>query len=193
LIVSTDDEEIAEVSVKWGAEVPFMRPIELATDDSPHIAVVRHAVDWLAETEEIYPDYIMTLQPTSPLRNSNDIDAAIRIARDCNAPAVVSVCETHHHPYLSRSISDDGELIDFFQTELAYPRRQDLPPAYALNGAIYLNHRESLIQDQTFIPDLTYAYVMPPERSLDIDTSWDLYLAGLILLDKYGIQSDRNR
>ena len=74
LIVSTDDEEIAEVSAKWGAEVPFIRPAELATDDSPHIEAVKHAIDWLLENENAYPDYIMTLQPTSPLRSSSDID-----------------------------------------------------------------------------------------------------------------------
>jgi CMP-N,N'-diacetyllegionaminic acid synthase len=184
LILSTDDEEIAQVAREWGAEVPFMRPPELAQDDSPHIATVEHAIHWLAEHENVYPDYIMLLQPTSPLRTAEDIDAAIQIAEFHNATAVTSVCETHDHPYLSMRLSEDGTLAGFVASEIDYLRRQDLPPAYALNGAIRLNRRESLLRDQAFLPQGTYAYIIPPSRSLDIDTPWDFYLADLILKNK---------
>jgi len=185
VIVSTDDEEIAQVARDWGAEVPFMRPAELAQHDSPHIGAVEHAIRWLATHENGHPNYIMTLQPTSPLRTAEDIDAAIQIAEAYDAIAVVSVCETKHHPYLSKRILPDGTLADFVSSDIVYMRRQALPPAYALNGAIYLNRRESLLRDQTFLPQRTYAYIMPPQRSLDIDTPWDLYLAELILRDKH--------
>ena len=187
VIVSTDDNEIAQVAREWGAEVPFVRPSELAQDDSPHIAAVDHAIRWLAAHDNVHPDYVMTLQPTSPLRTARDIDAAIEIAETHTAIAVVSVCETGHHPYLSRRILPDGTLADFVSSDISYMRRQALPPAYVLNGAIYLNCRESLLHNQTFLPQGTYAYIMPLEWSLDIDLPWDLYLADLILRDKLGL------
>lgn len=190
VIVSTDDNEIAQVAQEWGAEVPFMRPSELAQDDSPHIAVVEHAIRWLATHDNLRPDYIMTLQPTSPLRTAGDIDAAIQIAETHTAIAVVSVCEMGHHPYLSKRILPDGTLADFVSSDIAYMRRQALPPAYVLNGAIYLNYCESLLHNQTFLPQCTYAYIMPLERSLDIDTPWDLYLADLILKDRMRHEGD---
>ena len=181
VIVSTDDQEIAQVAREWGAKVPFMRPSELAQDGSPHIAVVEHAVRWLAEHDNAHPDYIMTLQPTSPLRTAGDIDAAIQIAETRAAIAVVSVCETDHHPYLAKRVLPDGTLADFVSSDIAYLRRQALPPAYVLNGAIYLNRCESLLRDQTFLPEGTFAYIMPPGRSLDIDTQLDFRFAEFML------------
>ena len=185
LVVSTDNEQIADVARAWGAEVPFLRPAELAQDDSSHIDVVVHAIQWIEEHNGICPDYILLLQPTSPLRSSEDIDSAIDIAKKHNAVAVVSVSETHDHPYLTKRILDDQTLADFVSAEdIPYLRRQALPPAYALNGAIYINRRLSLLDERTFLPKGTYAYVMPRERSLDIDTPWDLYLADMILKDR---------
>lgn len=186
VIVSTDDEEIAQVARQWGADVPFLRPAELAQDASPHIDVVNHAIQWLEENEKQFPEYVMLLQPTSPFRTAQDIDQAIEIAKTHQAVAVVSVCEASEHPFLSKKISPDGTLDDFVVlNRAAYLRRQDLPPAYALNGAIYLNRRESLLCDQTFLPYGTLAYVMPTERSLDIDTPWEWHLAELILKDQH--------
>jgi len=184
VILSTDDEEIAGVGRDWGIEVPFLRPSELANDDSSHISVVNHAIAWLEDHENVCPDYIMLLQPTSPLRTVEDIDTAIQIAEVRNAIAVVSVCETHHHPYLTKRTLEDGTLADFVSSNIAYLRRQGLPPAYALNGAIYLNRRDSLLHDKSFLPPGTYAYIMPQERSLDIDTPWNFYLADLILRNR---------
>jgi len=184
LIVSTDDSEIAEISRAWGAEVPFLRPPELAEDNTPHILVVLHALDWLHESSGISPDYLMLLQPTSPLRSADDIDTAIEVAQARDAIAVVSVAEVHRHPYLSKRILEDGTLVDFVESDIAYLRRQALPPAYALNGAIYLNRPESLLHDRKFIPPGTLGYVMPPERSMDVDSPWDLYLIELVLRDQ---------
>ena len=183
VIVSTDDEEIAGVSRKWGAEVPFMRPAELAQDDSAHIPVLIHAIEWLEQVEGTTVDYLMLLQPTSPLRICQDIELAIELALDKNADSVISVCEASTHPYFTRRITSDGKLRDFVPKPDGYLRRQVLPPAYAWNGAIFLVRRDILIEKQTIETEHTYAYVMPPERSLEIDTPWDLYLADLILSD----------
>lgn len=181
VVVSTDDREIAETARRWGADVPFLRPAELARDESPHIDVVLHALAWLDEREEYRPDYVALLQPTSPLRTGEDIDGAVSLAREKNADAVVSVCETHDHPYLVRRLTADGRLEEFVPCPLAYARRQDLPPAYALNGAIYVNRRETLLASRTLCPAGALAYPMPVERSLQVDTVWDLRLAEYIL------------
>jgi N-acylneuraminate cytidylyltransferase/CMP-N,N'-diacetyllegionaminic acid synthase len=132
----------------------------------------------------------MTLQPTSPLRTFLDIDQAVGIAKAHEAIAVVSVCETAHHPYLAKTVTQEGTLTDFIQKDVESLRRQDLPPVYALNGAIYLNRTESIRKDRTLLPKGTYAYIMPPERSLDIDSPWDLYLADLVLRDRFGNKVD---
>jgi CMP-N-acetylneuraminic acid synthetase len=190
VLVSTDSREIAQVAVDCGAEVPFIRPAELATDEAPHIAVLEHAVQWLAEESHPLPDYLMTLQPTSPLRTASDIDRAVGIAEAHEAMAVVSVCETGHHPYLAKTVTQEGTLTDFIRKDVESLRRQDLPPVYALNGAIYLNRTESIRKDRTLLPKGTYAYIMPPERSLDIDAPWDLYLADLVLRDRFGNKAD---
>ena len=184
VIVSTDDEEIAHVARVSGAEVPFMRPPELARDDSSHMSVLIHAVEWLLLSDQAKVDYVMLLQPTSPFRLAEDIDQSIRLALQKEADSVVSVCETFSHPYLAKSITTDGKLQDFGSKPEGYLRRQALPPVYVLNGAIYLIRRDVLLEQQVIYTDRTYAYVMPQERSLDIDTPWDLNLANLILKDR---------
>lgn len=186
VIISTDNLEIAEVAREWGAEVPFMRPPELAQDDSSHHDVVIHALRWLESQPAAPPDYLMLLQPTSPLRTAEDIDRAIALAIEKDADAVVSVSPAHDHPYLSKQISTDGKMLDFVTRPKGYLPRQALPPAYALNGAIYLVRRSLLLESEDWYTDNTYAYVMPPERSIDIDSPWDLHLVELILGDAHG-------
>ena len=181
VIVSTDDEKIAEVAQQWGAEVPFIRPVELAQDASSHISVVLHAIHWLEEKERFCPDYIMLLQPTSPFRTVEDMGKTIQLAKDHHAVAVMSVCEALKHPYKTYKIIENGTLEYFIPSNIGYKYRQALPKVYEENGAIYLNKRSSLLQDQTFLPTGTIAYVMPQERSLDVDTPWDFYVADLIL------------
>ena len=114
-----------------------------------------------------------------------DIRKAIILAKDHHAVAVASVNEAENHPYLCKRILDNGTLVDFVTPPSGYLRRQILPPVYAENGAIYLNQRLSLLRDQTFLPDGTVAYVMPQERSLDVDTQWDWHIAELIMKDYY--------
>ena len=184
VIVSTDDDEIAEVSKSWGAEVPFMRPKKLAEDDSPHMDVVISAIQWLANNEDYRPEYVLLLQPTSPLRSVADINDAINLATKKKADGIVSVSESSVHPYLTKQITEDGTLMDFLEKPKGYLSRQTFPIVYVLNGAIFLAKREVLLEKETWYTEKTYAYVMPPERSIDIDTYWDLHLANLILKDK---------
>jgi CMP-N,N'-diacetyllegionaminic acid synthase len=184
LVISTDDPEIAEVGKKLGAEMPFPRPAALATDSSTSMDVILHAIRWFADNENYRPDYVLLLQPTSPLRTATDIRESIKLALAKHADSVVSVCETHQHPLWMKRVNEEGRLVDLYPQLSAPTRRQDLSPVFALNGAIYLALRTFLLSERTFISDRTYAYVMPENRSLDVDTPWDLYLANLILNDR---------
>jgi CMP-N,N'-diacetyllegionaminic acid synthase len=180
VIVSTDDREIAAIAETHAAEVPFLRPADLAQDSTPTIDPVLHLLDFLVSVENYRPDYVILLQPTSPLRSTDDIDAAIRIAhaRKCS---VVSVTEAAAHPLWMKQVDRDGTLRDFLQSDGRYARRQDLPPVYQLNGAIYLTPYETLLEEKSFCPAGACAYIMPAERSLDVDTCWDYQLADLLL------------
>jgi CMP-N,N'-diacetyllegionaminic acid synthase len=184
VVISTDDPEIAEVGKKLGAEIPFLRPAELATDTSASIDVILHAIRWFDENEKYRPDYVLLLQPTSPLRTATDIRNSIEIMIAKKGDSVVSVCETHQHPLWMKTVNDEGKLVDLGPQSSVPARRQDLPSVFALNGAIYLALRTFLLSERTFISDCTYAYVMPPERSIDIDTPWDFRVADLILRDR---------
>ncbi|MBU0596315.1 acylneuraminate cytidylyltransferase family protein [Candidatus Bipolaricaulota bacterium] len=181
ILVSTDSEAIADVAREWGAEVPFLRPEELAQDDSPHVPVLLHALDWLQRNEDFCPDHVLLLQPTSPLRSTQDIDGAIALAAEKGADAVVSVSEALSHPRYLRSVAEDGRLLSPDCEEGEYLPRQSLRPAYVLNGAIYLVRSTVLRERETFYTERTYAYVMPQERSLDIDSPWQLHLADVLL------------
>jgi CMP-N-acetylneuraminic acid synthetase len=183
LIVSTDSPIISQVAQQYGADVPFLRPAELAGDDTPSMDVIFHVLDHLDKMDKYYPDYVLLLQPTSPLRTGTDIRNAINLAIEKNADSVVGVCPVSQHPYWMRTISEDGILLPFLQLPTA-SRRQELPGLYLPNGAIYLAHRDWILQKETFFTEQTYAYVMPPERSLDIDEPWDMHLAELILEDR---------
>jgi len=177
VIVSTDCPEIAAISAAAGADVPFLRPARLAEDDTTHIEVVRHVIEWLRENEGGTPDYIMTLQPTSPFRTERDIDQAVALAFASNACAVVSVREAVDHPFLTMRMSDDGVMVRCVAPDRDDLRRQNLPGVYVLNGAIYLNRVDHLLEHEQLSPDGALGYVMPSDRSLDIDDEQDMAVA----------------
>jgi CMP-N,N'-diacetyllegionaminic acid synthase len=183
-IVTTDSEEIARVATELGVSAPFIRPAELATDEATSVAAIAHALQWLDRNEDYRPDFVMCLQPTSPLRTADDIDAAIGLALSRDAESVVGVSPAPQHPYWTYRLDDEGCVTDFFQLDKAYNRRQDLPAASASNGAIYLTATSTVLEKGSLCGEKTYAYVMPSERSLDVDSPWDLHLADLILRDR---------
>jgi len=180
VVVSTDDDRIAFVSRMWGADVPFMRPAKLATDSAVSIDVIIHAIKTLELKKS---DYVLLLQPTSPLRTSEDINNAISIMRNRHADAVVSVTAIPKmaHDYITQKIDENGILSEATHSLGEY-FNPDFPARYMWNGAIYLNRVESLLKDKTFRPeDRTYALEMPKERSIDIDTELDFALAECII------------
>lgn len=180
VVLSTDSPEIAGLARRHGIEVPFLRPAALADARSHVIDTALHALAWLADRETYVADYIMLLQPTSPFRTAADIDSAVRMAEraDGAAPAVVGVTLADSHPFLMREIDTQGRLRSL---PGAGTWRQDLPPVYAVNGAIYLVRLPCLLQERCWCPERSLAYVMPPERSIDIDTEFDLELAEQLL------------
>ena len=192
IIVSTDSAEIADVARGCSAEVPFLRPAEFSNDDATSLDMALHSLTWLEKNENYRPAYLVLLQPTSPLREPGDIDAAIEIAMVKDADAVVSVSPASSHPYWTKTLGSDGQLQDFMRPPKPSMRRQELPEVFALNGAIFLIRPEVLAAKRTWYPEGTYGYVMPPERALDIDTPWDLRLADLVMRDRTSSASRKN-
>jgi len=184
VILSTDDDDIAAIGQRYGAEVPFRRPAALATADASHVAVVEHALNWHVQQTAREVEHVMLLQPTSPLRTAEDIDAAAELAHTHRADAVVSVCHVTQHPYLAKRVDADGCLQAFMPTDIGYLRRQVFPQLYYPNGALYWIRTDVFRASQSFFPARTLPYVMPADRSLDIDTPFDFYLAELLLRDR---------
>lgn len=176
VVVSSDDDEIIRVAKEWGGDVPFVRPEELARDDTPGVEPVLHAMRALPGY-----DYVVLLQPTSPLRSALDIDGCLELCVKQGFPACVSVTEPDKSPYWMFKIDRDGRILPIMQEEEVIPRRQDLPPVYVFNGAIYIANCGWLEKIRAFIAPETRAYQMPKERSVDIDTELDLLYVELFL------------
>ncbi len=175
VILSTEDEAIAAAGRGLGCEVPFLRPAELSRDDTPHLPVIQHATAWMRDHAHYAPDAVVVLQPTSPLRTAADIDAAIALLESSGADSVLSVSEVPAHSHPSRTLRLDaaGRAVLFATGEPVRKRinrRQDLPEAWVMNGAIYACRTETLsAEEPSLYGDRVVAYRMPVERSISID------------------------
>ncbi|MBN2470234.1 MAG: acylneuraminate cytidylyltransferase family protein [Anaerolineae bacterium] len=185
LIVSTEDHEIARVAAQYGAEVPFMRPPELAGDSTPMLPVIQHAVAFVERMDGVRLDWVCLLQPTSPLRAPHDIVNALEIARAGGCDSVISVRQVFAvHPILMKRI-EDNRLLPYCIEEVEGTRRQDYqPPAYMRNGALYLTRRDVIMEGHSIWGEIIRPYVMPEERSIGIDSALDFRLAGLLLAER---------
>lgn len=170
-IISSDDTEIVSVAESYGCEAPFIRPKELASDTTPGIQPVLHAIQKCPGY-----DYVVILQPTSPFRTVADLDACIEYSMQKQADACVSVTEVRQHPEWMFKLDQDSKLQALNSGTISY-RRQDLPTLYHLNGAIYFAKTDWLVKNESFLGDSTIAFEMPEERSIDIDTQLDLNIA----------------
>lgn len=184
IIVSTDDVGVAKISSRAGAEVPFIRPNSLATDESSTLDVLKHALDHVEFSSGIIMDWVLILQPTSPLRTRYDIEAALTLAAIGNCDSVVSVRNANsNHPFKIKKINTDGFLVPFVIGSEEPSRRQDLSPTvYQRNGAIYLVRRNNVIEGKLF-GGRTVPYIMPAERSVDIDNFVDFKLAEILMTE----------
>ncbi|WP_163514112.1 acylneuraminate cytidylyltransferase family protein [Gelidibacter japonicus] len=179
VIVSTDDSNIAEVAKKYGAEVPFLRPKYLAEDDSLAVDTYLYTINRICKEESIIVENLIVLQPTSPLRTSHDIDNAIKLFKINNADSVISYTQEMHPISWHKNIDSDQRIISLPNEKLQ--NRQDLQPTYYPNGAIYIFKFE-LLKSKTYYTENSFAYIMPRNRSIDIDYIDDFEYAEFLIL-----------
>lgn len=185
VIVSTDDAEIAEVARQAGGDVPFLRPAALANDQASVYDALFHAIDTI---DGIF-GWVVLLQATSPLRTGADIDAALALCERSGAPACISVTTPPKPPYWMFSMGAGGHLHRLLEPPAAADRRQELPPAYVPNGAVYVARIDWLRQCRNFLTEETVALVMPPERSVDVDHRLDLLVAEALFAEAKSVGS----
>lgn len=181
VVISSEDDEILEIGVKYGA-YPVKRPMELAVDTAPTLPVIQHAVRYMEEKENTTYDYIMLLQPTTPLRTTEDIDNALKELMETGVDALISVVKVSGmHPVRMKRIENDT-IMDFCYEEPEGARRQDLPDAYIRNGAIYAFKRETIMKNGTMMSARgAKPFFMPEDRSINIDSELDFILAETVM------------
>lgn len=178
VIISTDDEEIAHVAVEYGAELPFMRPAELASDTAMAVDNYIYTIGRLEEESGKPIDAFVVLQPTSPLRIAEDIDGAIELFEQKGADSVISYCQEAHPVTWHKYLDEEGRFENIFDANIK--NRQENRTSYYPNGAVYV-FRTSMIRDRKYYTDKSYAYVMPRTRSVDIDFIEDFEYAEFLL------------
>ncbi|OGZ95161.1 MAG: hypothetical protein A3I44_03680 [Candidatus Sungbacteria bacterium RIFCSPLOWO2_02_FULL_51_17] len=173
-IVSTDDPDIARVAKEWGGAVPFMRPAELARDTTPHLPVMQHAVSFMEEAIGAPFEYVVILQPTSPFRTAEDIDGTVQKLIETGADSAVSIVQVSsgEHPIKMKKLEGD-RVLHYAIPEPEGTRRQEFPPAYKRSGAVYAMKRNTLMKEGKLYGAHVAGYVVPKERSIDIDDEFD--------------------
>lgn len=177
LILSSDDEKIISVAREYGCEVPFVRPAHLAQDDTPGVDPIVHALEALDEKF----DYVVLLQPTSPLRQTEDIDACIEKCLKEQAVSCVTVSEVKENPNWMFTLDNGRLLRPLISDGDKYKRRQDCPTYYVLNGAVYVMQCEWVKREKKTIFEGTIASIMPKKRAIDIDEILDFLICELVI------------
>jgi CMP-N,N'-diacetyllegionaminic acid synthase len=176
VLVTSDDDSILKIAKEYGSDI-LKRPQELAGDTASSIDAIIHAI----ENSDTY-DFIVLLQPTSPLRDAKDIDGAIEYLLEKEADGVITVCEMEHSPLWCNKLPEDNNMEKFLKDEEKDRRSQDLQQYYRLNGAIYIAAKKSILQERTFfLSKNIYAYIMSQEKSVDIDTKLDFQFAQFLM------------
>ncbi len=181
--VSTDSEQYVEIAREHGADVPFLRNAETATDFASTWDAVKYVLEQYEKRGENF-DIVTVLQPTSPLRTAMDIQGAYNFFVDKQANMVSSVCEMEHSPLWSNTLPDDLSMENFEDEKIAYLPRQSLPTYYRENGAIYIVDTAYLFEAECLYKDKCYAYVMSKSHSVDIDEETDFVIAQAMMLMK---------
>jgi CMP-N,N'-diacetyllegionaminic acid synthase len=181
-ILSTEDEEIAAVGRRCGLEVPFLRPTELASDETPSLRVIQHAVEWLETRGDSY-EAICLLEPTSPLRRADTIDSCLTLLEESSADAVVTVIPVpgHFNPHWAYFRCEDGTLRLSTGENEPISRRQDLPTAYCRDGSVYATRRDVIMKQNSMYGRRLVGYVVEGRASVNIDTLDDWKLAESLL------------
>jgi CMP-N,N'-diacetyllegionaminic acid synthase len=181
IVISTDSEEIANVGLDHGAEVPFMRPSELASDTALAPDAYIYTLKKLKDDFNYVPDLLIVLLPTSPLRDSKDIDLCIEKYFSENADSVISVVEYEHPIERARVLNEKGLMRNYLDSEVVLKNRQEYKKVFAPNGSIYVLNPNLLIEKKTYYFSKTFPYIMDREKSVDIDTLFDFQIAEFIM------------
>lgn len=195
VIISTEDSEFAAIAQQAGADLPFLRPASLASDSSPSIDFLLHAIDTLGITGENY-DYLVLLEPTSPLTEATDIDTALQtlVSRQAEAEAIVGVTAmVNSHPAFAVNIAKGGLIKPYLsQTFGQMPRRQDIEQIYCLDGSLYISTTAALKRERSFCHQQTLPFVTPRWKSFEVDDLLDFICIEAILANREHIAtSDR--
>ncbi len=192
LIISTDDKKIVDVAESYRCEVPFIRPANLSSDEAATIDVLIHAIKYFTKNNEVY-DYLILLEPTSPLRDSNDIDAAMDMLESNRerADSIVGVAKVEAtHPVFDVRINDGG-LIEPYATEnFSTFRRQEIEDLYHFEGSLYISDTKVLFKEKTFYHERTLPYIVPRWKSLEIDEMVDMITAEALINNKSLLNTD---
>lgn len=185
VIVSTDDIEIAKVALEYGAEVPFLRPSELAQDDSSEWDAWRHSVRWFEENRGPF-DIFISLPPTSPFRQVSDVQDCINaIQLDPICDAVITVTEANRSPYFNMVTTNERGFAEIvIKSKNNIIRRQDVPHVYDVTTVAYATRPNYVMREDGLFAGRVKAIHVPPERSLDIDTPYDFMIAEAIVLKR---------
>ncbi len=175
LVVSTDDKEIAKIALDAGAEVPFLRPKEIASDESTTFSVVKHLLEKLPEANKV-----LTLQPTSPLRRVEDIVGIIEFFESSKAESIVSLTEVDKHPSWMFSVDHNRKMTPVISGDIP-TSRQNLSKIYVLNGALYIGNKDFYLKEKKMFTDKSLGYIMPKQVSIDIDNELDWKNAEILL------------
>ena len=184
IMVSTDSEKYADIARKYGAKVPFLRSEQTSSDEASSWDTVDEVLSEYSKLGKKYDTFCL-LQPTSPLRTYEDIKEAYALYNEKASFAVVSVCETEHSPLLCGQLPENSEFIDFINND-SMKRRQDAGTYYRLNGAIYIVNINIFKEDRFLYKKGSFAYIMPQNRSIDIDSEMDFRIAGIMLKERNG-------
>lgn len=193
VIVSTDGEHIAEVARQYQADVPFMRPVHLASDTASSFDVIKHAIETLDSEGEVF-DYLLLLEPTSPLTQTRDIDLAIErlVNNTDNAKAIVGVCANEEgHPAFSIKINQQG-FLQPYQDSFQVLRRQELPQCFRYDGSLYCSDIKTLMQEQSFYHQATLGYLVPKWQAFEIDDLTDFVCIEAIMNNLARIQASES-
>jgi CMP-N,N'-diacetyllegionaminic acid synthase len=181
IIVSTDSEKYADIAKEYGAESPFLRPDELASDNAVEIDVIIHLMKWLEEHEGKKYDIVVKLEPTSALRLAEDVDKAIEKLIEKDSDSVVSVSESLTHPYWMNTLPDDHSMKDFIRPDALRKNRQELPVFYQLDGVVYVAKWDAIKDHRTWLAGNCFATITPEERAIDVDGPIQLEIVKILI------------
>jgi len=180
VMVSTDSAEYAEISKKYGAEIPYLRPLELASDTAVEMDSCQHLINWLEQHHDVF-DIIIKLEPTSPLRIAEDVDKAIEKLVEKDGDTVVTVTEAFTHPFWMNTLPQDHSMNGFIKPDVAKKNRQQLPVYFQLDGLVYVAKWDFMKKNKTWFAENSFATITPNHRAVDIDGPTQLELVRIII------------